>query len=67
MEPRFVNYRAENAVNAQLLARKLAFLCVRTPRASYPALSAWCESLREVVPEPEPRPEWEATTEQPDS
>ena len=67
MEPRFVNYRAENAVNAQLLVRKLVFLCVRTPRASYPALSAWCETLRDVVPEPEPRLEWEATTEQPDS
>jgi len=61
MEPRFVKYRAENAVNAQLLARKLIAVCVRNPKARYPALVAWCEPLKDVVPEPPPRPEWEAT------
>ncbi len=63
MEPRFVNYRAENAVNAQLLARKLVALCVRTPKPRYAGLVAWCETLREAVPVPPPRPEWEATSE----
>ncbi len=62
MEPRFVNYRAENAVNAQLLARKLIAVCLRKPKARYPALVAWCEPLKDVVPEPPPRPEWDITS-----
>jgi len=62
MEPRFVNYGAENAVNAQLLARKLVAVCVRTPRPRNPALVAWCEALKEAVPVPPPRPEWEVTS-----
>jgi len=62
MELRFVHYRAENAVNAQLLARKLIALCVRTPRARYPALVSWCEALKEAIPVPSPRPEWEVTS-----
>lgn len=64
MEPRFVLYRAENAVNAQLLVRKLIAVCVRKPKARYPALVAWCEPLKDVVPEPPPRPEWDATGDQ---
>jgi hypothetical protein len=64
MEPRFVKYRAENAVNAQLLARRLIALCLRKPKARYPALVAWCELLRDVVPEPPPRPEWEIANDQ---
>jgi hypothetical protein len=62
MEPRFVKFRAENAVNAQLLARKLVAVSVRTPRARYPALVAWCEALKQAVPAPPPRPEWEVAS-----
>lgn len=56
MEPRFVQFRAENAINAQLLARKLIAVCVRNPRPRYPVLVAWSEPLVDVVPEPAPRP-----------
>lgn len=59
MEPRFVRFRAENAINAQLLARKLIAVCVRKPKKKYPALVAWCEPLKDAVPEPPPRPEWD--------
>ena len=34
-------------------------VCVRKPKRKYAELVAWCESLVDVVPEPEPRPEWE--------
>ena len=63
MEPRFVRFRAENAINAQLLARKLIAECVRNPKQKYPALVAWCEPLKDMVPEPPPRPEWDANDE----
>jgi hypothetical protein len=57
MEPRFVKYRAENADNAQLLARKLIYLCLRKPKTKYANLVSWCEALKYLVPEPPPRSE----------
>jgi hypothetical protein len=45
MEPRFVQFRAENAINAHLLARRLVAVCVRKPKARYPDLVKWCEPL----------------------
>jgi hypothetical protein len=59
MEPRFVIFRAENAVNAQLFARRLIYVCIHKPKKKYPALVAWCEPLKDVVPEPQHRPEWD--------
>jgi hypothetical protein len=59
MEPRFVRFRAENAISAQLIARKLIAVCVRNPKKKYPTLVAWCEPLVEIIPEPAPRPEGE--------
>jgi hypothetical protein len=59
MEPRFVIFRAENAINAQLFARKLIAECVRKPKKKYPKLVEWCEPLKNLVPEPPPRPEWD--------
>jgi hypothetical protein len=60
IEPRFVSYRAENATNAQLLARKLIAVCLRNPKPKHADLVAWCEPLKDLVPEPPPRPEWDA-------
>jgi hypothetical protein len=64
MEPRFVMFRAENAINAQLFARKLIAECVRKPKKKYPKLVEWCEPLKDVVPEPQPRPEWDDGSDQ---
>ncbi len=61
MEPRFVIFRAENAVNAQLFARRMIYVCVHKPKRKYPKLVAWCEPLKDVVLEPPLRPEWETT------
>lgn len=58
MDPRFVRFRAENAINAQFLAQHLIARCVRKPKARYANLVSWCEPLVELVPEPPPRPEW---------
>ncbi|MGH3130042.1 MAG: hypothetical protein ACRDNX_04425 [Gaiellaceae bacterium] len=55
MEPRFVNYRAEHAVNALLLARKVIAFCLRKPKPKYVDLVAWCEPLKDLVPEPSQR------------
>lgn len=60
MEARFVIFRAENAVNAQLFARKLIYVCLRRPKRRYPALVARCDPLKDVVLEPPLRPEWES-------
>lgn len=60
MEPRFVQFRAENAINAQMLARKLIAVCLRKPKARHADLAAWCEPIKDLVPEPSPRPEWES-------
>jgi hypothetical protein len=51
MEPRFVNYRLENAQNAQLLARKLIAVCLRCPKPEHEDLAEWCQGLRESVPD----------------
>jgi hypothetical protein len=59
MEPRFVMFRAENAINAHLFAWKLIAECVRRPKKRYPKLVEWCEPLRDVVAEPQPRSEWD--------
>ena len=58
MEPRFVRFRAENAINAQRFAWRLIAVCVRKPKETFQELVAWCEPLKEVVPEPPPVPEW---------
>ena len=60
MEPRFVQFRAENAINAQMLARKLIAVCLRKPKARHTDLAAWCEPIKDLVPEPPPRREWES-------
>jgi hypothetical protein len=65
MEPRFVKFRAENAVNAQLLARSIIFACLRKPKSRYGDLVAWCESIKDVVPEPPRPPEWAVADVQP--
>lgn len=62
MEPRFVRYRAENAVNAQLLARKLVEICLAKPRPKYAALVEWGEGVRDTIPEPPPVPAWADAT-----
>lgn len=64
MEPRFVMFRAENAINAQFFARKLIAECVRKPKKTYAKLVEWCEPLKDVVPEPPGRPEWDDTNDQ---
>jgi hypothetical protein len=58
MEPRFVMFRAENAVNAQLFARRLTYVCVHKPKRKYPRLVAWCEPLKDALVNPPLRPEW---------
>lgn len=58
MEPRFVNYRVENAINAQLLARKLIWSCLRSPKPEHADLATWCEAAKDLVAEPPPPPEW---------
>lgn len=58
MEPRFVNYRVENAINAQLRARRLIWSCLRSPKPKHADLATWCEELKDLVPEPPPPPEW---------
>lgn len=58
MEPRFVRFRAENAINAQRFASKLIALCVRQPSEKYPGLVEWSKPLPEVVPDPPPVPDW---------
>jgi hypothetical protein len=55
MEPRYVSYCAENAVNAQLLARTLIAICVRNPKPKHPELVKWCEPLVDAVPKPHRR------------
>lgn len=54
MEPRFVNYRVENAVNAQLLARKLISICLQCPKPGHDDLAEWCQGVKEMIPEPPP-------------
>jgi hypothetical protein len=56
MHPRFVNYRAENAINAHLLARRVIWFCINKPQARYPELVEWCGQWQERVSEPPPRP-----------
>lgn len=58
MEPRFIKFRAENAVNAQLLARKLVHVCLAKPRSKYAALVEWCGGVKDSIPEPPPVPAW---------
>lgn len=58
MEPRFVHYGVENAINAQFLARKLIAVCLRNPKRKYSELVTWCDALKDSVPEPPPLPEW---------
>lgn len=58
MEPRFVNYRVENAINAQLLARKLISTCLQRPKPGHSDLAEWCQGLQEMIPEPPPVPDW---------
>jgi hypothetical protein len=65
IDPRFVNYRAENAVNAHRLAHKLIHVCLRQPKAKHAALVEWCEAVRGTVDEPPPIPDWAATPETP--
>jgi cold shock CspA family protein len=50
MEPRFVNYRVENAGNAHAIAQKLIAICLRSPKAEYPDLVEWCSELQDSVP-----------------
>lgn len=64
MDPHFINYGAENAVKAQLLARKLIWVCLRKPKPQHTALAEWCEALKDRVTEPPPPPEW---TDRPDT
>jgi len=54
MEPRFVEYTVENAVNAQLLARRLIWACLQAPKREHIDLAAWCEALKDSVAEPPP-------------
>jgi hypothetical protein len=44
-----------------MFAQRLIAICVRNPKKKHTALVEWCKPLEEVVPIPEPRPEWEAT------
>lgn len=58
MEPRFVHFRAENAINAQALAQRLIYVCMRSPKPQYADLVAWCENFKHLLGEPEPIPAW---------
>ncbi len=58
MEPRFVYYRAENAVNSQVLIQKMIHVCIGVPKSRYPELVEWCEAMEELVAEPEHPPDW---------
>lgn len=58
MEPKYVNFRAENAVNAQLLVRRLIWDCLRNPKPEHVDLVEWCEGLRDAVPQPPDPPQW---------
>jgi hypothetical protein len=62
METRFINYRVENANNAQLLAHKLIHVCLRNPKPTYTDLAEWCEALKAWVPEPPPLPSEDGST-----
>jgi len=52
MEPRLVTFRAENAVNAQIFAWKVIWLCLHRPAEELTSLMSWCEQLRDAVGEP---------------
>lgn len=52
MEPRFVTFRAENAVNAQIFAWQVIWLCLHKPEEDLTSLKSWCEQLRDAVDEP---------------
>lgn len=58
MEPRFVHFRAENALNGQTFARNLISYCLRSPKDKYNDLAEWCESWKDRVPPPPPVPDW---------
>jgi hypothetical protein len=58
MEPRFVHFRAENAVNAPVVVQRVVYECMRCPKPEHAELVAWCEATKELVGEPEPVPEW---------
>jgi hypothetical protein len=58
MEPRFVHFRAENAINAQFLAQLMIHRCMHAPRPEQASLVEWCEAFKHTVPEPEPVPAW---------
>jgi hypothetical protein len=58
MEPRLVKFRAENAINAQLFASKVIWLCLHKPKGQQTALVSWCEALRDVISEPPEPPKW---------
>lgn len=58
MEPKYVNFRAENAVNAQLLIRRVIWDCLRNPKTEHADLVKWCEGLRDAVPRPPDPPQW---------
>lgn len=58
MEPRFVKFRVENAVNAQLLARTLVKICLARPKPRHGALVEWCDGVKDSIPEPPPVPRW---------
>jgi hypothetical protein len=58
MEPRFVHFRAENALNAQALVQKMIRECMHRPKPKHAALVKWCDDFKELVPEPDPVPAW---------
>jgi hypothetical protein len=58
MEPRFVHFRAENAVNAEALAHRVIYQCLRRPKPEHTDLVAWCEATKGLVEEPGPIPAW---------
>lgn len=43
IEPRLINSRAENAINAQIFALKVIWLCLHKPKKGLASLTSWCE------------------------
>jgi hypothetical protein len=58
MEPRLVHFRAENALNAQVLVQKMIRECMHHPKPKHAALVKWCDDVKELGPEPDPVPPW---------
>jgi hypothetical protein len=59
MEPRIVHFRAENAVNGQLHARRIVWFCLHKPKKKHKDLVTWCDALKDQFTEPPLAREWE--------